>query len=263
MKKNNWLLPVAIILVLCLLVSCLAVLAFFWLGGRPAGPANLPTLIPAGHTPIAATPYTTGASPVIYLAGRTDVAIPPHDAPEVEALFTCRPTGQIAETRPPGYSVAPGATFTFRATGIINFYGGPLEEGYPPDGDTNGSMADLEGYGGLSGYVGPAGALLGVFLDDNIPNGTAPERLSFRDDATGLAEVDFLRLEPGLGQIFFIGDGLNNGQAQTFAAPAGATRLFIGLADGSAFVGTPSCYTDNVGSFSYTLQSSSPFAPLP
>jgi hypothetical protein len=55
-----------------------------------------------------------------------------------------------------------------------------------------------------------------------------------------------------LGQVFFIGDGLTDvgsGDVQTFVAPPGATRLFLGIADASGFTGDAGCYSDNVGSF--------------
>ena len=42
----------------------------------------------------------------------------------------------------------------------------------------------------------------------------------------------------GIGQVFFIGDGLTgtgSGAIQTFAVPDAATRLFLGVADAFAF----------------------------
>lgn len=71
-------------------------------------------------------------------------------------------------------------------------------------------------------------ALMGVFLGPDDPSGGAtPVALSF---AGGL---DFASLDPGLHQIFFIGDGLTSssfipgdplGARQLFLVPAGATR---------------------------------------
>jgi hypothetical protein len=52
--------------------------------------------------------------------------------------------------------------------------------------------------------------------------------------------------------VFFIGDGLTGtgkGNVQKFAVPRGATRLFLGIADGGSFGGPPGCYGDNLGTF--------------
>jgi len=53
-----------------------------------------------------------------------------------------------------------------------------------------------------------------------------------------------------LGQVFYIGDGVKSGGVfQTFFAPAGATRLALGIPDGFSFVGSPGAYDDNDGSY--------------
>jgi hypothetical protein len=47
--------------------------------------------------------------------------------------------------------------------------------------------------------------------------------------------MSFMILAPQLQQVFFIGEGLTgtgSGQRQTFVVPTGATRLFLGSADG-------------------------------
>jgi hypothetical protein len=209
---------------------------------------------------VAAT-QALGAAPVIHLAGRADITIPALNEESDVVIFTCRDGGVIQETFPPGYQITPGAAFTFSATGLTNFYGGAPEEGFPPDGDPSGLEAEIFSFGGISGYRGPAGALLGLFLDDNIPNGEPPDPLDFT--ASGLG-VDFRQLEPQVGQVFFIGDGrASNGQTQTFIAPSNATRLFIGLVDGYSFYGDPTCYADNTGSFNYRVDADQPFEPLP
>jgi len=62
--------------------------------------------------------------------------------------------------------------------------------------------------------------------------------------------TDFLSITPLLGQIFYIGDGKTSGGAfQEFIAPAGATRLFLGIPDGFGFGGEPGAYDDNDGSY--------------
>lgn len=71
---------------------------------------------------------------------------------------------------------------------------------------------------------------MGVFLSDSAPDLTpSPPTLDF----STAASRDFAMLSPLLEQIFFIGDGLDDGAAsQTFIAPTGATRLFLGPMDG-------------------------------
>ena len=123
------------------------------------------------------------------------------------------------------------------------FAGGPTHA--PPDGgfrfgtprDEGGltSINDIAGY-----YRMPGDALLGVFLGPGLPTSNpAPGLLNFRDH--GVARygtqvgTHFATLSPDLQQIFFIGDGLTgtgSGSVQTFIAPAGATRLYLGVADG-------------------------------
>ena len=100
---------------------------------------------------------------------------------------------------------------------------------------------------GISGATWLATALVGVFLDDNLPTSSpAPADLDFSPSGTG---TNFTTLSPALQQAFFIGDGLTGtgtGDAQSFAVPAGATRLYLGTADGTG-------WSNNTGSFSVTI----------
>lgn len=223
-----------------------------------------PDVLPTSESapPVGENPplFVLGAAPVLHLAGRTDILIPKLGEPSENPLFSCRDGAVVQETYPSGYQIMPGSEFTFAASGRVNYYGGAPEEGYPPDGDA--SIADIEPYGSISGYTGPSGALVGIFLDDAIPNGeTAPERINFNPDGQG---VNFERLAPQIGQVFFIGDGKNaNGNLQIFVAPANATRLYIGLIDAPSFYGFSSCYADNTGGFEYTVKSNQPYQPLP
>lgn len=225
-------------------------------GGEP-GP--LPT-VPGGQAGV------TGASPVIYLAGRTDITIPPLDQPytgDGPAIFACR-AALVLETFPPGYRTQAGAEIQVRASGRVNFYGGPAEEGYLPDGLAN-TQSLINAFGGISQYLGPQGSLVGVFLSDDIPTGEPPAPLNFGapGESEGALGVDFERLTPQLGQVFFIGDGMNSaGRPQIFIAPANATRVFIGLADASDFSGDPSCYSDNTGSYDFTIVGNPPVSPI-
>ena len=65
----------------------------------------------------------------------------------------------------------------------------------------------------------------------------------------------FTTLDPQLRQTFFIGDGQTTVGSiiQQFFVPAGATRLFLGFADGDRFQGRPAFYDDNLGSLTATF----------
>lgn len=186
----------------------------------------------------------------IYLAGRTDIAVPPAADPWFFLLRHVNPTPEEAlETHPDYVPVISGLVIkaVAPATGGINYFNGLGPPFYPPDG--NGlSGSDLTAIDGISGYKGPQGPLAGVFLDDSIPNtGPPPPTLDF---TIGLG-TDFSSLTPQLGQVFFIGDGFDSfAAAQSFVAPVGATRLFLGIPDGFGFVGQPGAYDDNDGAFS-------------
>jgi hypothetical protein len=274
-KNKNFPIVILVLLVLCLLALCVGGF-LLWrrvnnaAGGLPnlaetaaAVSTQISTALPEENTPAPAAtsvPFVLGAAPVIHLAGRTDIPIPPLDQPSEISLFSCRPAGLVQETYPPGYRIQPGAEFTFTVSGKINYYAGAPEEGFPPDGDPA-TFANIEPFGGISGYQGPGGALVGVFLDDAIPNGAAPATLNFNPDGQG---TDFERLQPQIGQVFFIGDGQNSaGKAQVFVAPPNATRLFVGLIDGSFFSGPSTCYTDNAGEFKYQITSNQPYQAVP
>ena len=116
----------------------------------------------------------------------------------------------------------PSEAITFSVVGGFNNAGGFIATG--PDGGSLFAIAAARL--GISVNV-PANGLVGVFLDASVPGGTAPPQ---RDDG-----VSFLSLSPLLRQIFWIGDGLTgngSGTVQTFFAPAGATRLYLGPSDG-------------------------------
>ncbi|MGY1727668.1 hypothetical protein ACI79J_11925 [Geodermatophilus sp. SYSU D01062] len=113
------------------------------------------------------------------------------------------------------------------------------------DGGANGTT-DVESYGGISGIVADDNGmfLTGVFLTDDPPRGEAPPRL----DVTG---VDTARpVAPEIGQTFFVGDGRD----LRVTAPDGATRLFLGFADGYDYQGPPGWYDNNDGSLSVTVE---------
>ena len=105
-------------------------------------------------------------------------------------------------------------------------------------------------------YNAPAEALIGVFLGPGLPTGVpAPGLLNFGSSGSGtIVGTTFTTLSPDLQQIFFIGDGLTGrgtGSIQTFTAPVGATRLFLGTVDGYG-------WSNNGGKFSVTVNGSVP-----
>jgi hypothetical protein len=191
-------------------------------------------------------------SDAIFLAGRTDVTIPPAADPWNTGTHLIRHGGptpeEIQETVPPEIAVAGGDVIRLfdPAVGGVSFFNGFGPPLFGPGG--NGvSGSNLAALDGISGYIGPQGPLVGVFLDANIPSsGPPPATLDFSPSGIG---IDFATLSPVLGQVFYIGDGVANGDFQTFTAPAGATRLALGIPDGFGFVGLPGAYDDNDGDY--------------
>lgn len=129
-----------------------------------------------------------------------------------------------------------------------------------PDGSTT-FYVDMDSNGGISGMnlfeSVPADRrvmfLAGVFLTDAEPTAPAPVSLDFSSTALGRS---FASLAPVLQQTFYIGDGLTaegTGSTQSFLVPDGATRLFLGIVDGSYFVGGPDYYDNNDGTFTATF----------
>ncbi|MGJ5818429.1 BACON domain-containing protein [Paludibaculum fermentans] len=119
---------------------------------------------------------------------------------------------------------------------------------------------NLNSYFGLSGIQAQWRAyfLAGVFLDDNTPDAAPPEKLVFKEP------FDFPSLEPGIGQVFLIGDGLtSSGTPHRFSIPATATRLYLGFAMGRLFAGDPGYYWEASDSYTATLNISGGSPPPP
>ena len=127
----------------------------------------------------------------------------------------------------------------------------------PADGSPTTFYMAMDSYGGISGMnlfeSIPADRrvmfLSGVFIADSEPVAPAPASLDFSSTSLGRS---FTELSPLLYQTFYIGDGRTgdgSGDVQTFIVPTGATRLFLGIVDGSYFVGGPDYYDNNDGSF--------------
>jgi hypothetical protein len=111
----------------------------------------------------------------------------------------------------------------------------------PPNGPGGEEIidTDVESFGGISGIIhrNKAMFLVGVFLTDDEPADPAPARLDFTDNE------DFDLLEPEIGQTFLIGDGVG----RRYLVPPGATRLFLGFAEGMFYKGLPGFYGNNSG----------------
>jgi hypothetical protein len=141
-----------------------------------------------------------------------------------------------------------GDALKFSVTGSVDFGGTPTD---PPDGACAAcafySLSTFIPLTGISNVVAPVNALYGVFIGSGIPAGPAPSDLNFTGDG-GLG-LDFTSLFPEVQQVFFIGDGLTGngtGLTQQFIVPAGATRLFFGMLEGSG-------WSNNQGSFAVTI----------
>jgi hypothetical protein len=210
--------------------------------------------LPTGAAVAATFTVTVDGSDAIFLAGRTDVVIPdaslPWTGPGTHLIRHGGPTPEeIKETLPPGFSVTAGDVVQVAdpAIGGVSFFNGFGAPFFGPSGNGS-SGSNLTSLDGISGYLGPQGPLVGVFLDNSVPSsGPAPATLDFTPGGLGL---EFLSLSPDLAQIFYIGDGITGGgDFQSFIAPTGATRLFLGIPDGFGFGGAPGAYDDNDGRY--------------
>jgi hypothetical protein len=193
-------------------------------------------------------------SDAIFLAGwQGSFVIPPASSPWNAAsgtpVWLIRHGGptpeEIQETFPPFVNVAAGDLVRVLdpAVGGVSFFNGIGGTVYGPGGGPgNGTLNSL---GGISGYSGPYGPLVGVFLGAGAPTGAPPATINY-NDAAQLAQ---LSRTPVLGQVFYIGTGQVGSAFREFTAPTGATRLFFGIPDGFSFVGAPGAYDDNDGAY--------------
>jgi hypothetical protein len=141
-------------------------------------------------------------------------------------------------------------------TGNISLEGGEFNNA-KGDGSPF-ATTSIDSASGVSGITAPqAGFLVGVFTSDEEPEDPAPATLDF---TTGNG-TNFTTLSPALNQTFFIGNGLtSNGTQQHFNVPAGATHLYLGIADGDSASGPPGFYSDNGGYFTVSANIPYPVA---
>ncbi len=154
---------------------------------------------------------------------------------------------------PVALNVSGIASITFSDTsGLVTLNSG----GNYNDADGVGaapSSSSESGANSIAGLTAPgAGYITGVFLGSTLES--TPTALDFSSGTT------FTSLSPGLQQAFFIGDGLTGdgtGATQTFYVPTGAATLYLGISDACSYNGSPSCYSDNSGTFTTTVNEAS------
>jgi len=116
--------------------------------------------------------------------------------------------------------------------------------------------------------------LVGVFINSSaLPSGAGPTSLNYGNggpNSTTSNATDAPTFQPGLNQVFYIGDGAEgyngvcpagtvqgiacvNGQVQVITAPTGANELFLGFAESSGGTGTPGSYNGATGSLTATV----------
>jgi hypothetical protein len=156
------------------------------------------------------------------------------------------PGGGGGGVLPPGWRLPNGENRVVtvpRAAGRVK----PIDDdpaANGPAGDKVGAT-DVESHGGISGIAHRRNGmfLVGVFLTDDPPAEPAPPSLDFtkRERDRSIA--------PRIAQTFLIGDG----RGRTFQAPAEATRLYVGFADGYFYQGPPGWYGNNLGELEVTV----------
>ena len=142
----------------------------------------------------------------------------------------------------------PSQPITVSAVGGFNFSGGTPAASADGDGGLGNMNAGVNGISGPQNIM--FNSLVGVFLANTVPSGTAPAQ---RNDA-----LNYTSVSPSLQQIFSVGDGLTGtgtGTQQTIVAPSSATRFYLGAADGSGWFNNSgtSTVTINYTSLSTTL----------
>jgi Divergent InlB B-repeat domain len=139
-------------------------------------------------------------------------------------------------------SITAGAQLRFAVSGSAGF--APGAESGPEGADQSFVSHPAElGIGGINNSL--ANALLGVFLDDSQLDPSAPTPAPY--DFASADSRNYLALRPKLNQPFYIGDGVTtNGVPQIVVAPSRATRLFLGITDGSGWY-------NNTGSFAVDI----------
>jgi hypothetical protein len=164
------------------------------------------------------------------------------------------------------FPARPGQVLTFLSvTGQWTCNNG-IEPPYSADGTTTVGVcyprANISPTGPFSGYDNTdyQGAMVGMFLECGLPTRQAPTlRFYVNDGSQGGIKTDFEVLQPAIGQVFFVGDGLTGtgtGDHQMFLVPPTATHLYLGYVDtcSSSGYSSPGCYFDNGGRITVTFK---------
>jgi len=178
-------------------------------------------------------------------AGIVSVFVPGFANPYLAGMpnGTTAPFGDTAPQQSPllivGLDINQASYLSFSATGSASYNNSSF---FGPDG---GFLFSRGAENGISGLRVTVSALIGVFLDSRIPTTiSAPNDLDFE-----VLTRDFLTLSPKLKQVFFIGDGMTGSEVtQKFYVPKGATRLFLGTADGTQWVNNAGGFNTNITS---------------
>ena len=148
---------------------------------------------------------------------------------------------------PPEINTTAGTSIRFAAVGgntsWISTSGDGSTASAGAGGDTS-FIANQAEVNGINTTYAPLNAMMGIFLGPNEPDWSSPAASL---DFSTAASRNFTTLSPQLKQVFYIGTGTtSSGSLQTFVAPAGATRLFLGTMDEEGW------WWDNVGSLNFT-----------
>jgi hypothetical protein len=172
------------------------------------------------------------------------------------------PAGGGGGILPPSFTLDGSVSVvTFpNISGNVILEGGESNNAYGDGGPF--TSTNITSTGGISGITAlQGGFLVGVFTSDDEPQPPGPAILDF---TTG-SGANFTTLSPALNQTFFIGGGRTldgTGTLQQFNVPAGATHLYLGIADGDALNGPPGFYSDNSGFFTVTAAIGTPIVPV-
>ncbi|HEX8325054.1 MAG TPA: pilus assembly protein TadG-related protein [Tepidisphaeraceae bacterium] len=153
------------------------------------------------------------------------------------------------DSSPTSFPITAGRTYRFAQTsGTTSWSGGGSwtnagTGSAGAEGDTT-TVITQDACNGINTTIAPLNGMMGVFLNNTQPTASA---MAGALDYTTPASRDAANYAPALKQVFFIGDGLSSSvRLQTFKAPAGATRLYIGVMDAKGW------WWDNVGVIKFT-----------
>jgi len=190
------------------------------------------TAVFTGSPTIPANPVRVSGVAQIALAGAPAATITPSD----------RDTAPLNSPPQVNLPIAAGQAIHISASGFVGYSGSMPNLG--PDGGTSTDNTTNLGRNtgmGIAGITGPRSALVGVFTGATLNLQNIPPAVDYSGDAK-----DIPATTPLLQQPFFVGSGVTStGVAKTWIAPAGATRLYLGVLDYAT--------ATNTGSFTATV----------